>query len=638
MAQNPFELYARHPASRHRSRKAAAPVIDTVFQEEAVTEKLGLAGYHIPVHTCRTVVLFFFALIIFRFFSLQIVQGSQYQSIAEGNRTHLRVLPALRGVLYDRNGTQLVKNIPNFTLAVSARQIPRLSTDTRAAYLTNMRSIAGVDEAVFTEAYQRSLNTGQPVSLREHIPYQEALQLMIATHAHPGLLVESRHSREYASSPSYSHVLGYTGRITQEEYARLKNSSYLLNDELGKTGLEKQYESTLRGINGTEELEVDYRGREVSLVSKTAPISGNHLYTSIDARLQELLSAQLQKMVDERGVPGGAIVAIDPRTGKIRALVSYPSFSSNAFAQGISTEHYQQLASDEQHPLFHRAISGEYPAGSAFKPIVAAAGLEEGIITEQTTVNSTGGIRINEYFFPDFRPGGYGVVTVITALARSVNTFFYIVGGGENESGGGLGIERMMAYAQKFGLGATTGIDLPDEADGFLPSKAWKEEYKNERWYIGDTYHAAIGQGDVLTTPLQIAVATATIANGGTLYEPQVVERIVNQSGEIVRIVEPVVRTSPVVSQKSIEIVRRGMREAVLSGGGRSLQTLSITAAGKTGTAQFGTEEKTHAWFTMFAPYENPELVITVLIEEGGIGEEAAVPVAREALREYLAQ
>lgn len=638
MPQNPFELYSQYPAAHQRSRSRPAPVIDTVFQEEAITEKLGLAGYHISVRACRTVVILFFGIILLRLFYLQIVQGSQYQSMSEGNRIHLRIIPALRGVFYDRNGAQLVKNIPNFTLTISAKQIPRLSTEKRSASLTEMRSISGVDEATFSEAYRRSLEAGQAVLLREHIPYQEALRLMITTHGYPGLLVESRQSREYAENSSYSHVLGYTGRIAQDEFARLKSASYLLNDELGKTGLEKQYESTLRGVNGVEELEVDSRGREVSLVSKTEPISGNHVYTSIDARLQELLATHLQKMVDERGVPGGAVVALDPRNGKIRALVSYPSFPTSAFAQGISSEQYQQLTSDKRHPLFHRAIAGEYPAGSTFKPIVAAAGLEEGVITEQTTVNSTGGIRINEYFFPDFRPGGYGVVNVITAIARSVNTFFYIVGGGENESGGGLGIERMMEYARKFGLGAPTGIDLPDEADGFLPSKEWKEEFKNELWYIGDTYHAAIGQGDVLTTPLQIAVATAVIANNGTLYEPQLVERIANPLGETVRTVEPVARSPRVVSEKSIEIVRRGMREAVLSGGGRSLQTLPITAAGKTGTAQFGAEEKTHAWFTMFAPYENPELVITVLVEEGGIGEEAAVPVAREALREYLSR
>lgn len=636
MAPNPFEIYTQYPEHKQRGPKRSTPVIDSVVSEQYTTEKLGLAGYDFPLRTIIIVVGIFFALIIGRVFFLQIVQGAHYRNLAEGNRIQTRVVKALRGVMYDRNGQQLVKNIPNFTLVLQARNIPRLKIEERTAYLKTLQTFAGMDDAAFQAAYTRSSTSGQPVALKEHIPYQEALQMIIAAHSKPGLQMETHYSREYVNDESYSHLFGYTGKINEEEYNALHDSGYFLNDELGKTGLEKQYESELRGEDGFEQVEVDYRGREKTVLSKTTPESGYHLYLSIDARLQELLYAKLKESIDTLGVTGGSAVAIDPRNGKVRALVSYPSFSNNAFAKGISSEEYGGLSQDERKPLFHRAIAGEYPAGSTFKPIVAAAGIEEGVITENTTYTSTGGIHVNGYDFLDYRTGGYGTVNVIAALAKSVNTFFYMVGGGDNETNTGLGIERMMSYARKFGLGDRTEIDIPGEGNGFLPSKEWKEEFKNERWYIGDTYHAAIGQGDVLVTPLQIANATAAIANGGTLYEPRLVEKMVDQNGNTVEEVAPVVKTEQVVSPASIDIARRGMREAVLIGGGRSLLTLPITAAGKTGTAQFGNEEKTHAWFTMFAPYENPELVITVMVEAGGVGESVAVPIAREALREYL--
>jgi penicillin-binding protein 2 len=260
-------------------------------------------------------------------------------------------------------------------------------------------------------------------------------------------------------------------------------------------------------------------------------------------------------------------------------------------------------------------------------------------VTPQTAVLSTGGITIQGGFeFPDWKPGGHGLTNISKALAESVNTYFYLAGGGDNETTSGLGVERITDYARRFGLSAETGIDLPGEEDGFLPSKAWKEEFKNEPWYLGDTYHLAIGQGDILVTPLQVATYTVAFANGGTLYRPAVVSSRTDHTGAMVSTVEPEVLNSGMVSDTTMQVVRQGMREAVLTGSARSLLTLPVTSAGKTGTAQFGSGEKTHSWFTAFAPYENPEIAITVLVEEAGQGGDAALPITKQVLQAYFTQ
>jgi len=313
------------------------------------------------------------------------------------------------------------------------------------------------------------------------------------------------------------------------------------------------------------------------------------------------------------------------------ALVSLPSFSNNDFARGLTQEQYQAIANHPDQPLFNRCLSGEYPSGSTIKPVVAAAALEEGIINENTTVSSIGGLRIGQWFFPDWKAGGHGLTSVRKALAESVNTFFYYLGGGYGDFNG-LGLERLVEYEKIFGLGAQSGIDLPGEASGFLPSKEWKEKIKGEPWYIGDTYHLAIGQGDLLVTPLQVAGYTAVFANGGALYRPRLVKQILNSLDQPIGEADGKPIKSNLLSAKNIEIVRQGLRAAVTAGSAQGLASAVVPVAGKTGTAQWSTSKPAHAWFTGFAPYDKPEIVITVLIEQGGEGSAAAVPVAREVL------
>ncbi len=286
--------------------------------------------------------------------------------------------------------------------------------------------------------------------------------------------------------------------------------------------------------------------------------------------------------------------------------------------------------------MFNRSITGEYPSGSTIKPVVSIAALEEGIITENTTFLSTGGVQIDRWFFPDWKAGGHGITDVRKALSESVNTFFYMIGGGDNETMTGLGVAKLTEYMEMFGLGKKLGIDLVGESSGFLPSKDWKEEVKGERWYIGDTYHLSIGQGDILVTPLQVANFTATIANGGTEYQPRLLKSILPRNSTKVINIDPIEIKKDFITQYYYQVVREGLREGVLSGSSRSLGTLPVTSAGKTGTAQFDNSGETHAWFTSFAPFESPEIVITVLVESGGGGESVALPIAKKGLEYWF--
>ena len=384
-------------------------------------------------------------------------------------------------------------------------------------------------------------------------------------------------------------------------------------------------------------VEVDALGREKQVVSEDVPIDGYNIVLTLDQKLQKVAERALSETMKKMGKKRGAVIISDPRTGGIRALVSLPAYKNNDFARGISSQAYSELLSDPSRPLFNRALYGEYPSGSTIKPLVAAAALQEGVVTPSTTVRSTGGLRIGEWYFPDWKSGGHGTTNLAKALAQSVNTYFYMVGGGYGEFKG-LGVEKLVSYFQKFGLGTLTGIDLFGERDGFVPTQKWKEEVKNEPWYVGDTYHIAIGQGDIVVTPLQVNAFTQYFANGGVNYRPHFFESFLDESGERGDVRKPEVMKEKIVDTRHVEAVREGLREAVVSGSARRLSTLPVASAGKTGTAQWHSWKSPHAWFTGWAPYENPELVITVLVEEGEEGSRAATPVAYDILKWYFSE
>jgi len=303
----------------------------------------------------------------------------------------------------------------------------------------------------------------------------------------------------------------------------------------------------------------------------------------------------------------------------------------------VSQEEYNAFLNDENNPLFNRAISGEVPSGSTIKPVVAAAALQERVISENTSFLSIGGLHIGQWFFPDWKAGGHGVTNVRKALAESVNTFFFYIGGGYQDFVG-LGVDRLVKYMRLFGLGEKSGLDLNGESAGFVPTSDWKEETKNEAWYIGDTYHISIGQGDILVTPLQVANFTAAVANGGILYRPYLVQSLLDENNQVVKQIEPQIIRRDFIDPYNLQVVREGMRQTVIAGSARSLSVLPVNSAGKTGTAQWSSKKQNHAWFTGFAPYENPEIVITVLVEEGREGSEVSVPIAKEILDWYFSQ
>jgi penicillin-binding protein 2 len=568
------------------------------------------------------IIFIFIALFAGRSAQLQVIQGEHYRQLAEGNSIRQKTIAPDRGVVYDRNGNLLIENIPAFSVQITAADLPEEQVE-RDAVLDQVSSILnmprGEIEAILLEYQNIPL---EAVPIARGVGHEKAMGIASQHQTLPGVQFSLDTLRSYATDAarSLSHILGFTGQINVDDIDSYLELGYLRTDEVGKQGIELTYESQLRGQPGMKIVEVDALGNESSVINEEPPINGENIILSVDSELQSYIEMRLSELTTESDDQKMAIVALDPSNGEVLALVSLPSFDSNDFATGIDTATYSLLINDENQPLFPRAIAGEYPSGSTFKPVVAAAALSEGLITQYSTFLSAGGLAIKTWFFPDWKAGGHGLTDVRMAISESVNTFFYIIGGGY-EDFIGLGVDRITEYARSFGFGSVTGIDLVGEAEGFLPSKEWKQKFKNERWYVGDTYHLAIGQGDILVTPLQVAVMTSVFANGGTAYKPNLLHQAEPAGTDA---------TANDLTSDSIQIVREGMRQAVTSGSARYLLSVPEPVAGKTGTAQSGGDRDYHAWFTGFGPYENPEIVLTILIEEGGEGSDVAVPIARD--------
>ncbi|RMD52138.1 penicillin-binding protein 2, partial [Candidatus Parcubacteria bacterium] len=538
------------------------------------------------------------------------------------NRIFHKIIPSERGVIYDRNSNILAENTAKFEVITSLSALPQDKRE-RDKILLNLANDLGISPFQFFDALDGVKDYTEPILLVDDIPYDKAIKLMSQENKYPFIQLETTYKRKYITDriPSLSHILGYTGIISADEYE--VNSGYRRFDQIGKQGLEAEYESELRGIYGEESIEVDAKGNLKRIISRHEPIDGQDLTLALDINLQSYIETILKEKLEQYNLNNASVVVMDPNNGDVLALVSWPAFDANDFSGGIDSKKYNQLLNDERKPLFPRVYAGEFPSGSTIKPVHAAAALMDGVITTSTSFLSTGGIRIGIWFFPDWKSGGHGLTNVYWAIADSVNTFFYIIGGGYKDFQG-LGIDKMMSYDSLFGFGKKTGIDLPGEADGFLPSPKWKMETKNERWYIGDTYHVAIGQGDLLVTPLQITVATSVFANNGYLVRPRL-----NLNREI--------KKTKIVDEEITKIIRDAMRLTVTAGSAQMLQDLPVEVAGKTGTAQWSTKYPPHSWFTGFAPVENPSLVITVLIENGG-NDYLAVPITRDILNWYFSE
>lgn len=561
-------------------------------------------------------------LLIGRAMWMQGIQGAQYLVLSENNRLRSTPVWPRRGVIRDRQGVVLADNAPRFQVTMIPRDVPK--DDTRLVELADASRLLGLSVSdVQPLASVTGTHADEPVLVADAVPYDQAMAFAVALPNLPGFSLDARPKRSYPQSAqisSLSHILGYVGKISDAELRARAGQEYYRVDELGKTGIERTYESTLRGTVGLRTYEADARGHLKGIVHEQTPVDGQDVRLTIDLRLQREAERLLQEELTREHYTRGAVVAMDPRNGDVLALVSLPSYDNNAFSGGVSSTVYQALANNPDQPLFNRAIAGAYPSGSTVKIVVSLAALVEHVITPETTVLSTGGIRLGQWFFPDWKAGGHGTVDVRKAIAWSVNTFFYLVGGGGQQGIGGLGPDRLSQWMQTFGLGKKTGIDLPSESAGFVPTRTWKEEIRKQPWYIGDTYNLSIGQGDLLVTPLQVASYTAAVANGGKLVRPRLSDWQPVQVGE------------PLAASDTVEVVRMGMRDAVTYGSARSLSTLPFTSGAKTGTAQWSKTKNTHAWFTSFAPFEQPQIVVTVLVEEGGEGSHSAAPVAKGVL------
>jgi penicillin-binding protein 2 len=559
------------------------------------------------------VVLFFTA----RLFYLQLLSGERFQLVAQDIRTQVEWEVAPRGLIFDRNAERLVENSPHFSLLLFPSRLPRIPIERQEVIL----KAAKVSSLEVSKIYEKLRSAGsssfQPVILIKDLAPEKALVLKTKLQELPAFRIQRSFVRVYKHPYAFSHLLGFLG-----DREKLQPQ--------GKSGLEAFYNKELSGTPGRIELTVTALGLPQGKANYLSPQSGQDLVLNIDAELQIKLYEELEFQLEKLGAKKAAAVALDPKTGGILALVSLPSFDSNKISQGLSLKEFKSLLENPYQPFFDRAIAGQYPPGSIIKPVIAAGVLEEGIIDPKRQILVTGQIAVPSvfdpsisYVFKDWKAHGW--TDLVKAIAVSSNVYFYTVGGGYGDIRG-LGVSKLDFWMKKFGLGTILGIDLPGEAPGFVPSPEWKRARMNRAWYIGDTYNLSIGQGNLAVTPLQAALYTASIANGGTLFKPQILKS------------EPQILKKVVENPENLDLVRQGMRQAVTQGSARALNLVPVPVAGKTGTAQAGTANKPHGWFTGFAPYDNPEIVLTVLVENGGGGTTAAVPVAQRVLSWYFAE
>jgi penicillin-binding protein 2 len=562
--------------------------------------------------------------LVWRLFSLQVIYGRQNFLLSEGNRLLSQVVRPERGVIYDRHHQVLARNQPGFSVFWELGD----------GDSTLVPSLPFADVAAKISAATAQQKTR--VLLQGGVDRDTVLRLEANRERFPHLLTEVSPVREYLDGALWAHVLGFVGEASLSDLETFADWGMRSGDSVGKTNLERSFQAYLSGSAGEQLLEVDAFGYRFEKLNETPAVPGYNLLTTLDGGLQKAAMNALAEGVEKSGAVGGAVVVQRVSDGEILALVSWPSFDANLFARGISLTDYQKLLDDPRRPLFNRAVSGAFPPGSTFKVVMATAALEEGVITPQTVIDDKGSISVGGRVFKGWAPEGLGPVSLKTAIAKSSDIYFYTVGGGYGGQRG-LGVEKIAEWAKHFGLGQETGVALSAETEGLVPDPAWRQETYGEPWYIGHTYNISIGQGDLLVTPLQLNNLVVAIANGGTLFRPRLVKQILAAEGYVLQEFESEILRSSLASPSALVQVREGMRAACQPGGtAYPLFDFKVPVAGKTGTSESGRKDKTHAWFTAFAPFDAPEIAVTVFLEEGGEGSHDAAPVVRKILEEYF--
>jgi penicillin-binding protein 2 len=573
-----------------------------------------------------------FSIIFGKSFHLQVLDYQKLLELSEKNSERIYQTVPSRGVIYDREMQQLVWNKPAYDLVCEKMDLPS-GINERKENFSSIERILRKEAGEIEKKIEESEIS--QVLIEENLSHDLLVLLEAKIEDFSGFRIEKNTVRDYKDE-NLSHLLGYTRKISKEEMK--EKTGYTISDYIGKAGLEQYYEEILRGIPGKIKIQKDVFGKDLQENLISSPVSGKGLILSLDYNLQKKLSEEMEKSISRIGAEKGAAVALDPRTGEVLALVSFPEFKANLFSQGITSEEWLEISGNLSEPLFNRVLSGiGYPTGSAIKPLIGIAALEEEIITANTTINCPAQICIwNRYSKKDecykdwTYPEAHGISDIKRAIAESINPFFYIIGGGY-EDFQGLGAEKILKYFNIFRLGEKTGIDLPGEGKGILPEI-------DESWHLGSTYHLSIGQGPFTATPLGMTAAFAAIANGGKLLKPFVVKKIVDNSdpSQIIEEKKPEVLKEYFLNNENLRIIKEGMRQAVTSGSALILNDLPSAAAAKTGTAQSSREKYYHHWVCLFAPYENPEIVLTIIIEDVKGIQSATLPVAREVLKEYF--
>lgn len=568
---------------------------------------------------------------------LQLAQGQYFKDLAEKNRTRSLPIFASRGIIYDKNLKQLVYNAPSFNFIVSLPDLPR-DLAARQAVVAKAAELAGVTaNEILDNISSIDLKYGPSAIVLENLEHEKLLQLQAALNDLPGFSIEQNIARQYVEAPKYSHVLGFLGKMTESDIK--EKADYFLTEKIGKNGLEAFYEEILRGQPGQRFFEVDSQGRLKGEVAEQQPQDGQSLILTIDSRLQEALYNSLKRALESRKLKKAAAVALDPKSGGILALASFPSFDNNLFSQGLSSADSASLLNDPAQPLFNRVIAGQYPPGSTVKPLIGSAALQEKVIKPTDKIFDPGELVLTNqyspeivYRFADWK--AHGLVDIYSAIAQSCDVYFYTIGGGYGKIEG-LGIDRLAKYFKLFGFNSLLGIDLKGEDQGLVPDEQWKQTVKKEAWYTGDTYHVSIGQGDLLATPLQLAAATAAILNGGQVMMPHLVDKIVDSDKNVIKAIEPKIIRQGFIDEANLATIKKAMRQTVTSGSALLLNDLPVAVGAKTGTAQVAGDNNPNAWGVVFAPYDSPQMLIVVLVENAGEGSQVAMPVIKEALQEY---
>jgi penicillin-binding protein 2 len=619
---------------------------------EKKEREIGFGGrkFEIPLSS-RTLRLFLFlsvALVVFLFgktFQMQVLQGKSYTAKAERNKFIVSQIEAERGVIYDKNMEQLVYNEPSFDLVANKSSLPEDENERNSA-INEMSQIIGMSP---DELKNKLEEEGSSVAVLSNIPHETLIILETKIDEFPGFEIKQDWVRQYKDGQYFSHVIGYTGKITSAELA--SSSEYSSLDWVGRAGLEKSYEEVLKKNAGSLQIERDALGKEISRTVSEEPQSGDSLVLYLDSGLQKEITDVLQATLERIGSKKASAVALDPNTGGVLAMVSLPNFDNNLFNKGADYQLLSDLLSSSSQPLYNLAVSGQFPSGSTIKPLIAAGILQDKIISASKSIYCEGQIEIPNPWNPDLPTikkdwVAHGYTDIRKAIAESCDVFFYTTGGGFGDQKG-LGAAGIEKYLKLFGWGQKTGIDLPSESWGLIPTPSWKKETKGTSWTDGDTYNITIGQGDILVTPLQMAMSFVAVANGGKLLQPQLVEKVIDSGKNTIEAKTTTIIRENFIDSINLEIVREGMRRAVTGenspqASAVSLNSLPVAVAAKTGTAQTGKykngEELYDNWITVFAPYDNPQMVLTIMFQDVQGIQGATLPSAKEILNWYFTE